>query len=73
MRTKKWVITSAKWTKTVIVSVSARKAHPKYKKMYTVTKKYHAHDESNSLVEWQEIVIQECNPISKLKKWVVIS
>lgn len=73
MRTKKWVVTSAKWNKTIVVSVSTRKAHPKYKKMYTVTKKYHAHDESNSIEEWQEVVIREFKPISKLKRWAVLS
>lgn len=71
-RTKKGIVTSAKWNKTAVVSVSTRKTHPKYKKQYTVTSKYHAHDEDNSCQEWQEITITECKPVSKLKKWVVL-
>ena len=40
--------------------------------MYTVTQKYHAHDEDNSCQEWQTVTISEASPISKLKKWVVL-
>jgi len=71
-RTKKGIVTSIKWNKTAVVSVSTRKTHPKYKKQYTVTNKYHAHDEENSCIEWQEVTIAECKPVSKLKKWVVL-
>ena len=71
-RTKKGIVTSTKWNKTAVVSVSTRKTHPKYKKQYTVTNKYHAHDENNSCKEWQEVTIAECKPVSKLKKWVVL-
>lgn len=70
-RKLKWVVTSAKWNKTIVVTVSTRKTHSKYKKQYTVSTKYHAHDEKNSCQEWQEVVIFACAPISKFKKYTV--
>jgi small subunit ribosomal protein S17 len=51
MRTKKGVVTSTKMDKTIVVSVHTYKIHPKYKKKFRVTKKFHAHDENNTCVE----------------------
>jgi small subunit ribosomal protein S17 len=45
MRTKKGIVTSAKMTDTIVVSVHAYKIHPKYKKSFRITKKFYAHDQ----------------------------
>jgi small subunit ribosomal protein S17 len=47
MRTIKGVVVSNKMDKTTVVEVTTYKSHPKYKKRYKVTKKFHAHDENN--------------------------
>lgn len=72
MRTKKGVVTSTKMDKTAVISVYTYKTHPKYKKKYRVTTKFYAHDENNSCVEGQTVVIQETRPTSKLKRWSVV-
>jgi small subunit ribosomal protein S17 len=67
------VVVSDKNPKTVVVQVERRFTHPVLKKTVRLTKKYHAHDEGNSVKEGDMIRIQECAPISKKKKWVVLA
>jgi len=71
-RAMKGVIVSDKMNKTVVVAVSSLKEHPKYRKRYKVTKRYKAHDENNEYKVGDKVIISECRPISKDKKWVVV-
>lgn len=74
MRTKTGIITSNKMQKTLVVKVQTYKAHPKYKKKYLVSKKFYVHSEDSSKYNiGDEITISETKPISKLKKWKVVS
>lgn len=66
-------VVSDKNDKTVVVLVERRFLHPLYKKTVRRSKKYHAHDESNSFKVGDVVRIQECRPLSKLKSWEVIS
>lgn len=65
-------VTSDKNDQTVVVQVRRQVMHPLYKKYIGRTKKYHAHDEKNQFKAGDEIRIQECRPISKLKRWEVL-
>ena len=65
-------IVSDKMDKTVVVEVDTVKQHPLYKKRYKMHKKYHAHDENNEYQEGDEVMIEECRPRSKKKRWRVI-
>jgi small subunit ribosomal protein S17 len=69
MRTKKGIITSTKMDKTAVVTVSTKKSHPKYKKIYTVSKKFYVNDPENKLQNDQIVIIKETKPQSKLKRW----
>lgn len=66
------VVVSDKNDKTVVVQVERRLTHPVLKKTVRLTKKYHAHDEGNAFHEGDVVRIQECPPISKNKRWVVL-
>ena len=66
------VITSTKNDKTVVEEVTRKFAHPFYGKVIKRSKKYHAHDEKNKYKEGENIIIIECNPVSKKKRWKVI-
>lgn len=68
----KGVVISDKMNKTIVVAVTRLKKHPKYKKYYKVTKKYKAHDEKNEYKTGERVIIAECRPISKGKRWRVI-
>lgn len=71
-RQLKGEVVSNKMEKTVVVSIDRVKMHPRYKKRFKVSKKYKAHDEKNQYKVGDQVIIQECRPISKDKKWRVI-
>ncbi len=72
MRTKKGVVTSTKMDKTIVVSVHTYKSDSKYKKRFRVTKKFYAHDDKNTCSEWDQVIIKETRPTSKLKRWDLV-
>ena len=67
------VVVSSNSNKTITVDVTRRIKHKLYKKIIRQTKKYHAHDENNEFNIGDTVSIIESKPISKLKKWIVIS
>jgi small subunit ribosomal protein S17 len=67
------VVVSDACNKTVIVRVERRVMHPVYKKFITRSKKYAAHDEENRFKTGQTVRIEESRPISKRKRWVVLT
>ena len=67
------VVVSSNSKKTIIVNVTRRIKHKLYKKIIRQTKKYHAHDENNEFKIGDTVSIIESKPISKLKKWTVLS
>ena len=67
------VVVSDKMDKTIVVQVERRVMHPIYKKFVRRTKKYAAHDEANAHTVGETVRIQECRPISKRKRWAVLS
>ena len=62
-------VSSDKGDKTIVVSVATRKTHPLYRKQYTVTTKFMAHDEKNECGEGDLVLIAETRPLSKNKNW----
>ena len=72
-RKLKGVVVSDKMKKTVVVAVDRLRKHPKYKKYFKITRKFKAHDENNTYHTGNKVIIQETKPISKDKRWVVVS
>lgn len=66
------VVISDKMEKTVVVLVKRLKVHPKYKKRYTVSEKFKCHDEARQYHVGDKVVIKQCRPISKDKKYIVV-
>ena len=71
-RTLTGVVSSDKRDKTITVMITSRETHPLYKKQYTITRKYTAHDEKNEAREGDVVMIQETRPISKTKTWSLV-
>jgi small subunit ribosomal protein S17 len=67
------VVVSDKNEKTVVVNVERRFAHPMLLKTVRRSKKYKAHDENNQCKVGDVVSIQETAPISKDKRWIVIT
>ena len=66
-------VVSSKANKTIVVKVTRRVKHKLYKKIISLSKKYHAHDENNNYKVGDNVRIIESKPISKLKSWLVMS
>jgi small subunit ribosomal protein S17 len=61
------VVSSSKADKTIVVTVQTRKTHPLYRKQYTVSKKFMAHDEQNEANTGDKVEIIEVRPLSARK------
>lgn len=66
------IVVSDKTDKTITVLVTRFKEHPKYKKRYKISTRYKAHDEGNQFKVGDKVVIRECAPISRDKRWRVV-
>lgn len=66
-------VTSDANEQTVTVSVERRFKHPVLKKTIRKSKKYRAHDGENAFKVGQQVRIQECAPMSKTKRWEVLT
>ena len=62
-------VTSDVADKTITVTVTSRETHPIYKKQYSVSRKYQAHDENNEAKKGDKVTIIETRPISKTKSF----
>ena len=65
-------VVSDKGDKTIIVLIERKITHPVYGKIMRRSKKYHAHDEGNVIKTGDEVRIEECAPLSKLKTFKVL-
>ncbi|MDA0240949.1 MAG: 30S ribosomal protein S17 [Proteobacteria bacterium] len=67
------VVVSDAMDKTIVVNVERRFRHTLYKKIIKRSKKYVAHDEANQCKVGDTVSIQECRPLSKRKRWQVLT
>ena len=66
-------VVSNKMEKTIVVAIQDNVKHPLYKKIIKRTVKFKAHDENNECNIGDRVEIMETRPISKDKRWRLIS
>ena len=66
------IVVSDKPNKTITVLVERKYQHPVLKKIIKARKKHNVHDEENKFKNGDKVLIQECKPFSKSKKFQVI-
>jgi small subunit ribosomal protein S17 len=71
-KTRVGIVTSDKMDKTVVVTIKNRVRHPLYNKIVNDTVKYKAHDENNECGVGDKVLIMECRPYSRDKRWRVV-
>ena len=64
-------VSSAKADKTIIVTIQTLKTHPLYRKQYTVSRKFVAHDEKNEAKAGDKVSILATKPLSATKRFVL--
>ncbi len=70
-RTQTGVVVSDKMQKTVVVKVDRLVKHPLYNKYIKRSVRYKVHDEKNSCKAGDKVIISECRPLSKDKRWTL--
>lgn len=71
-KTLRGTVVSDAMDKTVVVEVDRFVQHSKYKKFFSKSKKYHAHDEENRYKVGDVVEIIETKPLSKKKSFKVV-
>ena len=68
-RTLIGTVISNKMDKTIVVQIDQHVMHPIYKKYVRKRVKYKAHDERNEANLGDTVLIEECRPLSRQKRW----
>ena len=70
-KTRLGLVVSSAMSKTAVVAVQRRVQHAKYRKFLTRRTRYQAHDENNECGVGDTVLITECRPLSRHKRWRV--
>lgn len=65
-------VVSNKMDKTITVLIERKVKHPLYGKFIRRSTKVHAHDENNVCNEGDNVIVEQCRPISKSKSWRLV-
>jgi small subunit ribosomal protein S17 len=71
-KVREGIVVSTKMDKTVVVRVTDRVQHPRYRKTLQRSTKLHAHDEQNDAREGDRVRLAETRPLSRTKRWRVV-
>lgn len=63
------IVVSDKMQKTRVVQIDRKRWHSKYKKQYTVSRKFKVHDEKNESHMGDKVIFHETRPLSRDKRW----
>jgi small subunit ribosomal protein S17 len=72
-KTRSGEVVSDKMDKTIVVKAITRVPHPKFGKIVKQLTKFHVHDEKNEAKIGDRVSIAETRPLSRLKRWRVVS
>ena len=72
-KTRRGSVISNGMDKSVVILVERKVRHKLYGKYIRKRMKYMAHDESNSCNIGDTVLIEECRPLSKNKRWRVLT
>mgnify|MGYP003958713299 FL=1 len=68
-KSRQGVVVSDRMEKTIVVQIDEKVMHPVYKKYVRKRVKYKAHDETNNARHGDTVLIEECRPLSRQKRW----
>ena len=69
IKTRIGTVVSNKMEKTAVVTVNRRVQHAKYRKFLTRRTRYKVHDERNECEVGDRVLIAQCRPLSRDKRW----
>jgi small subunit ribosomal protein S17 len=72
-KTRQGIVVSDKADKTITVRIDIVRRHRRYEKIVRTSTTLHAHDERNDAHVGDTVVVRECRPMSRSKRWRLIS
>nr|YP_010277029.1 ribosomal protein S17 [Thalassionema frauenfeldii]UHY40552.1 ribosomal protein S17 [Thalassionema frauenfeldii]UHY40940.1 ribosomal protein S17 [Thalassionema frauenfeldii] len=66
------IVVSTKMQKTIVVKIENKYLHPIYSKTMLKTKKYLVHDNLEQCKIGDQVLVKECRPLSKRKRWELV-
>ncbi len=71
-KTRAGVVVSAGMDKSVVVSVQRLLKHSVFGKTIRKSKRLYVHDEKNEAGRGDKVLVMECRPLSKTKRWRLV-
>jgi small subunit ribosomal protein S17 len=71
-KTRQGVVVSDKAAKTITVRLDVARRHRRYSKIVRTSQTVHAHDESGDAHAGDIVVVRECRPMSRTKRWRLV-
>lgn len=71
-KTRVGTVVSDKMQKTLVVNVERVYRHPRYEKVVRAVSRCYAHDEKREARCGDMVRIEECRPLSRLKRWRMV-
>jgi small subunit ribosomal protein S17 len=71
-KTRQGVVVSDKADKTITVRIDVARRHRRYEKIVRTSNTLHAHDETNNAHIGDTVIVRECRPLSRIKRWRLV-
>jgi small subunit ribosomal protein S17 len=71
-KTRQGVVVSDKADKTITVRIDIARRHRRYEKIVRTSSTLHAHDETNDAHMGDTVIVRECRPLSRIKRWRLV-
>ncbi|MBV8734723.1 MAG: 30S ribosomal protein S17 [Solirubrobacterales bacterium] len=68
-KTRQGVVVSDRAAKTITVRIDTAHRHSRYEKIVRTSRTVHAHDEGGEAHVGDTVVVRECRPLSRTKRW----
>jgi len=71
-KTRQGVVVSDKAEKTITVRIDVARRHRRYQKIVRTSNTLHAHDERGEAHVGDTVIVRECRPLSRTKRWRLV-
>ncbi len=71
-KTRQGVVVSDRADKTITVRIDTARRHRRYQKIVRTSRTLHAHDETNQAHIGDTVMVRECRPLSRTKRWRLV-
>ncbi len=71
-KTRQGVVVSDKAAKTITVRIDVARRHRRYQKIVRTSSTLHAHDEQGEAHIGDTVIVRECRPLSRTKRWRLV-